>query len=280
MHDSVWAGGDAYLCSALFDEVSMVPLPPLPPASELGLKPRARDAVKAFREMLARWHVFARTATVAELLTRVVEDTGYEKHLLGKTFDDDGIGGGRRRRDNVQQLLVLASEPPAVPADGTGAGVVPPPLRGRAALSHFLEEAALNSASDSAEKTAAPDAVRLLTMHSAKGMEFNAVFCIGLEDDIIPSKRARIDDAQRSGLATAALEEERRLFYVAVTRAKRLLYLCRNNCPRAFPASSGEPSRFLLDVKAALGTDENMAVARQVDSAARLLRAQPERSAA
>jgi DNA helicase-2/ATP-dependent DNA helicase PcrA len=265
----VWAGGDAFLCSALCF-VAEEPLQPLPSASELGLKPRAAAAVVAFRAMLARWRVLARTATVAELLVRVIEDTGYKEHILGKKADGGGGGGGGGKRwDNVQQLLAFACELPAGAADGAEVDAPPPQLpRGLDALSRFLDDATLRSASDGDAKAEEPQAVWLLTMHSAKGLEFEAVFCIGLEDGIIPSERS-LSEALRPDLAVAAMEEERRLMYVAVTRAKRLLYLCRAEQRQLYskdsPLLTCKALPFLARVETALGHDESMVVKRYVE---------------
>jgi DNA helicase-2/ATP-dependent DNA helicase PcrA len=260
-----WAGGDAFLCSALCD-VATEPLPPLPPASVLGLKPPAAAAVVAFRAMLARWMIFAQTATVAEMLERVIEDIDYKAHLLGKKADNSD---GNKLWRNVQQLLALANEPPLDGAAEDAAAAGAPPLlpRGLDALRSFLADTALHSATDSSANADDADAVRLMSMHSAKGLEFDAVFGIGLEDGIVPSERS-LNEALTPAHAAAALEEERRLFYVMVTRAKTRLYLCRAEQRQLYPTAplcTRKPSPFLAKVEAALGDDETMAVKRRVE---------------
>ena len=108
-----------------------------------------------------------------------------------------------------------------------------------AALSTFLEEVAL--VADVDELDANADAVTLLTLHTAKGLEYGAVFIVGLEEGICPHSRS-LDDPD-------ALEEERRLCYVGVTRAKTNLYLLHTFRRTLYGSSEvREPSRFLMDI--------------------------------
>ena len=111
--------------------------------------------------------------------------------------------------------------------------------RGRDALSAFLESVALVSDTDNLEDAA--DAVTLITLHQAKGLEFRAVFMVGMEEGMLPHIRSLEDEAE--------MEEERRLAYVGVTRAKERLYLLRA-FRRGFRGMSGPslPSRFLADI--------------------------------
>jgi DNA helicase-2/ATP-dependent DNA helicase PcrA len=113
------------------------------------------------------------------------------------------------------------------------------------ALDRFLEETALVADQDSFEPGA--DAVTLITLHAAKGLEFPVVFIAGLEEGIFPHSRSLDDEKQ--------LEEERRLAYVGITRAKRLLFL--SHAARRVTWGSGGlsvPSRFLFEIPAALMT--------------------------
>ena len=111
--------------------------------------------------------------------------------------------------------------------------------RGRDALTAFLESVALVSDTDNLEDAA--DAVTLITLHQAKGLEFRAVFMVGMEEGLLPHIRSLEDEAE--------MEEERRLAYVGVTRAKERLYLLRA-FRRGFRGMSGPslPSRFLADI--------------------------------
>jgi len=99
----------------------------------------------------------------------------------------------------------------------------------------FLEYAALMTGDESAE--ADRNSVQLLTCHAAKGLEWRAVFVTGCEDNLFPHYRAYIDPERQE-----AIEEERRLFYVAMTRAKEQLYLCRAG-RRLRPGGGWQPSQ-------------------------------------
>lgn len=107
-------------------------------------------------------------------------------------------------------------------------------------LEEFLEETALSQAQDNIENS---NSVKIMTVHAAKGLEFKTVFIAGLEDGIFPSGRAFDDPSQ--------MEEERRLFYVAVTRAKEHLYLTLAKTRHSFSNKplQTKPSRFLNDIK-------------------------------
>ena len=121
-------------------------------------------------------------------------------------------------------------------------------------LSAFLEGAALVSDVDSLEE--GTDAITLITLHQAKGLEFPVVFIVGLEEGLLPHSRS-IDDPDQ-------MEEERRLFYVGMTRAKDRLYLTRA-FRRGFwgNTSAPRPSRFLGDVPQRLMTSLNQWRARR-----------------
>jgi DNA helicase-2/ATP-dependent DNA helicase PcrA len=223
---------------------------PLPPAAEMGLKAPAARAVAAFREMYASWVHVAREESVASLLKTIIRDISYREYLA-----DEADNKGDERWQNVQELMSLAG---AAAAEGEA-----PPV-GLEALSAFLEDAALQSATDSSSKET-PDAVRLITMHGSKGLEYEAVFAVGLNDGIIPAERA-LRDALTAEVREAALEEERRIMYVAVTRAKRRLYMCCAEARRNFGA--GEPaesdvSPFMDAVVQALGKNKKFTVVQR-----------------
>ena len=223
---------------------------PLPPAAEMGLKAPAARAVAAFRDMYASWVHVAREESVATLLKTIIRDISYREYL-----QDEADKKSDERWQNVQELMSLAG---AAAAEGEA-----PPV-GLEALSAFLEDAALQSATDSSSKET-PDAVRLITMHGAKGLEYEAVFAIGLNDGIIPAERA-LRDALTAEVREAALEEERRIMYVAVTRAKRRLYLCCAEERRSFGAGSPaetDVSPFMDSVVQALGKNKKLAVVKR-----------------
>jgi DNA helicase-2/ATP-dependent DNA helicase PcrA len=186
-------------------------------------------------------------ATLAELLIQVVERSGYREFLE----HDDGDGTDRMR--NLAELVNVASDYQAEaeaepdPPDAAGvadpdADVDAPAARG---LAGFLERVALVGAADGADGRG--ETVTLMTIHMAKGLEFEVVFLCGMEDGLFPSLRPREETDEQ-----AALEEERRLAYVALTRAKRVLYLASARVRRVWGELKAQmPSRFLDDIPAA-----------------------------
>ena len=149
------------------------------------------------------------------LFDRVVTEIGYQSHL------DDGSEEGRERWENVLELRRLAFE-------YAERGLVP-----------FLENLALVSDQDTIpEQTEAPT---LLTLHAAKGLEFTQVFIIGLDEGLLPHSRS-LDDPEE-------LAEERRLFYVGITRARDRLYLVRAEQRSSYGSFQDQiPSNFLRDI--------------------------------
>jgi DNA helicase-2/ATP-dependent DNA helicase PcrA len=189
--------------------------------------PFARGALRAltaFNRLLAGWLAARDGLTVAELLQRVTEESGYATWLR------DGTEEGEDRWNNLQELRSVAAH----------YDEFPPELR----LTAFLEEVAL--VSDQDELPESRDRVTLLTLHTAKGLEFPVVFIVGLEENIFPHSRSMEDPNQ--------MEEERRLMYVGVTRAKDQLYLVRAFRRMLYGRGQvNEPSRFLRDVLSAGG---------------------------
>ena len=158
----------------------------------------------------------SRELAVADLLDRVLDMSGLARHIQADENSED-------RWDNVQELRALAEEyGPSPQADG---------------LSAFLERVSLVSDVDSYEQT--EDALTLITLHQAKGLEFPVVMIAGMEEGLLPHSRS-LDTIRE-------IEEERRLCYVGMTRAMQRLYLLRA-FSRPFPSSGGIPSRFLQDV--------------------------------
>ena len=158
-----------------------------------------------------------------ELLDEVLEASGYRAMLA------DGSEDGEERWANLLELRSVTTRyDDLTPED---------------ALDRLLEETALVADQDSYEGDA--DAVTLITLHAAKGLEFPVVFIAGLEEGLFPHSRALDDERQ--------LEEERRLAYVGITRAKRRLYL--SHAWRRATWGMGQaavPSRFLLEIPAEL----------------------------
>lgn len=176
---------------------------------------RGANLLADFGSLLVGWREHLESMPLPELFDHILEDTVYYEHV------SDGTEEGRSRWENVQELRRLAYE-----YDERGLG-------------SFLENLALVSDQDTVpEETEAPT---LLTLHAAKGLEFPVVFILGLDDGILPHMRA-LDDPEE-------MEEERRLFYVGLTRAKFRLYLVRAE-QRSLYGSYQEsiPSRFLADI--------------------------------
>jgi len=177
-----------------------------------------RRALLGFYGKWAEWIALRDQVSVLELLDDVIEGTGYGAYLR------DGSQEGEDRWENVLELRSVASEYSHLPLDE--------------ALLTFLEEISLVSDVDNLDETEAPT---LLTLHSAKGLEFETVFIVGLNDGLLPHSRCFDDPDQ--------MEEERRLFYVGVTRAKNRLYLSHTFRRTIFGSSElGAPSRFLGDI--------------------------------
>ncbi|MGE4157964.1 MAG: ATP-dependent helicase [Planctomycetota bacterium] len=187
-------------------------------ASVPGLTDRARRGLKAFIDILESC---TGSPSVRETLLRVIEASGYEAYLK-----EDPEGG--ERLENVQELLTAAGE-----FDQSGTG----------GLEAFLADSALVSQTESAEGDAR--GVTLMTLHSAKGLEFDHVHFIGLEEELMPHLRSLSNPR--------ALEEERRLMYVGITRARDTLTLYRAErrlvagLPRELRAS-----RFLAEIPSRL----------------------------
>ena len=180
---------------------------------------RAALPLADFGGMFAGWRAVAPTFTVVELFDRIVKDINYKDFIV-----EDDSEESKDRWDNVLELKRLALE------------------YSQRTMDEFLENIALVADQDTITDANAPT---LLTLHAAKGLEFGAVFIVGLDDGIIPHSRSFDEPAQ--------MEEERRLFYVGITRAKDRLYLLRA-ISRGGRGMSEEtyPSRFLEDVPASL----------------------------
>jgi DNA helicase-2/ATP-dependent DNA helicase PcrA len=207
----------------------------------------------AFRELLEGLIDEAKTQPVAALMSSVLERTRYRRYLIDEYDDIEG----EERWENVQQLLTLAAEYEGLPPES--------------ALPQFLEDVALVSDVDEYEERS--DAVTLITLHTAKGLEFPVVFIVGMEEGVLPHRRSFDEPNQ--------MEEERRLAYVGITRAKERLYLVRAFRRHLMGSSMhNPPSRFLKDLPGALvkgrrsARDEAAALSRE-PSLARLRHQQP-----
>ncbi len=135
----------------------------------------------------------------SEIILKIIKDSGIEADLKEKAGEEEV-----ERLGNIYELMTLATEYDNLPIED--------------AMNKFLEESSLVSDQDT--DTSEENKIKMMTIHASKGLEFNNVFITGLEDDLFPSKRF---DAKQPTQEEG--EEERRLFYVALTRAKKKLYL-------------------------------------------------------
>jgi len=191
------------------------------PASALAaqLTPRAAQALIEFVALLDSWIARRDKLDVGALLDRVVAESGYARYV------NDGTEEGRDRWENVQELGNVAAEYTRAVGDDP--------------LTTFLEDVALVSDTDTREDSA--DAPTLLTLHSAKGLEFPIVMIVGMEEGVLPHSRSLEEPDE--------MEEERRLCYVGMTRAKRRLFLSYAFRRTVWGNSDvREPSRFLADI--------------------------------
>ncbi|MDP1891423.1 MAG: UvrD-helicase domain-containing protein [Gemmatimonadaceae bacterium] len=169
-------------------------------AGELdGVRPATRQALGDIARLADRFRASAAEASVDQLIVEILQATGYDEALRAEGPE------GLDRLDNVRAMIEGAAE--TVVDDGGELGLRP--------LDHFLQKAMLVTAAD--QLGADADAVTLMTVHTAKGLEYPVVFVSGMEDGLFPLARA-FDDPEM-------LEEERRLLYVAITRAERKLTL-------------------------------------------------------
>ena len=179
---------------------------------------RAGDVLARFSQMAADFVEKSQNTNLVELFDLVVESSGYKIFTLN---DPDGA----ERWENILELRTVAQQYKDLPP--------------REALAAFLESVALVSDVDGYDATI--DRVTLITLHQAKGLEFPVVFIVGVEEKLLPHIRSMDDPDQ--------LEEERRLCYVGITRAKQRLYLL-HAFRRTFMGQStvNPPSRFLEDI--------------------------------
>lgn len=177
------------------DGLHMSPIEVCREASQFETLSRKSAALKAAANLFDELDELADTLRLDELIDAVAEKSGYIKAM--QALGEEGAG----RIENITELksnaMTLLDENPET------------------TLPDFLEQVALVSDLDSYDGDL--DRVSLMTMHSAKGLEFDTVFMVGAEDNIFPSYRSMNDPAE--------MEEERRLAYVAITRAKRMLYI-------------------------------------------------------
>lgn len=184
----------------------------------------ARAKIAAFDALIAEIATHAQTKPLSETLRCIITRTGLEAHLRR-----DGEEG-EERLENLRELVTLAARYDRLTPEEAG--------------SALLADAALASDQDELDQKQDREAVKLMTVHAAKGLEFAYVFVSGLEEGLFPHERHDTE-----GRSTADSEEERRLFYVALTRAERKVFLSYAGMRMIFGSPRiGEPSSFLLEL--------------------------------
>ena len=183
------------------------------------LASRAYTAVARFGDLLIRFRELKDKLPISDLIKHLVQEAGLETHIRKTDTNPE------ERMENIQEFMALAGEYESEsPENDLGA---------------FLERASLVADVDSYEES--EDTMTLITLHQAKGLEFPVVFIVGLEEGLLPHSRSMDSNAD--------LEEERRLCYVGITRAKERLYLLRafqrGMWGRTTPTL---PSRFLEEI--------------------------------
>ncbi|WP_304526502.1 DNA helicase II [Halomonas sp. I5-271120] len=195
------------------------------------LKGRAGNAVRAFSELIERFDNDTAGMALHEIITHVTQQSGLVEHHRSEKGEK-----GQARVENLDELVNAArafTQGDALNGQEVGEGA--------AAMEPFLAEAALNAGDHEADDF--EDCVQLMTLHSAKGLEFPVVFIAGVEEGLFPHKMSMEEPGR--------LEEERRLCYVGLTRAMTKLYLTHAELRRLHGKETFQrPSRFLREIPA------------------------------
>lgn len=183
-----------------------------------------RKKVEEFREILKKIKEKALSEKPSETIKYILSATGIE-YSFDITKSEDA-----ERVENIRELATTASMYDTLPTEE--------------GIEKFLENASLSSDQDDLDKEGKKKGVRLMTIHASKGLEFDYVFITGLEEDLFPHKKLDENTLHRD-----QAEEERRLFYVALTRARKKLYLTHASIRTIFGSKQwNTPSEFLSDI--------------------------------
>ena len=200
-------------------------------ADKYGALSRAADKLRSFAKMIEDLRSYAEEATISELYEKMLEDTGYLA-----MYKNENTSEARDRIDNLHELSSSIANYEEENENAT--------------LRSFLEEVALMSDIDNYDSE--DSACVMMTLHSAKGLEFPVVFIVGMEDGIFPGRQVMFDYKE--------IEEERRLAYVGITRAKKKLYLTRTKQRTLYGQTTfNPPSRFLQEIDKELMEQEGLA---------------------
>ncbi|WP_028829638.1 ATP-dependent helicase [Proteocatella sphenisci] len=185
---------------------------------------KIKNTMRNFVILINSFRSMSEIVTISELIKKVIENTNYLKEL-----EDEGDIEYQTRFENIQELMAVAQEYEKNNTDKK--------------LSDFLTEISLSTDIDNMNDS--ENTVTLMTIHSAKGLEFPVVFMIGMEEGVFPINRSLINESQ--------LEEERRLCYVGMTRAEELLYVTYATERTIFGKTTNQrASRFLEDIPSKL----------------------------
>ena len=195
------------------------------------VKGKAAQAVYEFANLILDLRDRLDDYSVTELVELVLKKTGYSAALAAQATLES-----QARIENIEEFLSVTKnfdENPDNPADETGLDK----------LSRFLNDLALIADTDDGDQESSE--VTLMTLHAAKGLEFPVVFLVGMEENVFPLSRASEDEDE--------LEEERRLAYVGITRAERILYLTNANSRLLYGRTNyNQPTRFLREISSDL----------------------------
>ena len=203
------------------DLVSLQRIVNLPPRGigKVTLQKQSGPKIKNFYQLIDGFRQANQKMSLTKLINLIIKKIDYEKYIR------DGLEEGEKRWENIRELFSVTSKYDQNPP-GLG-------------LERFLEEITLLSNHDEVETN--KDLVNLMTLHCAKGLEFPIVFMVGCEEGIFPHSKSFLDPEQ--------MEEERRLCYVGITRAKQKAYLSFTRQRRLWgQIMANPPSRFLLDI--------------------------------
>jgi len=195
-------------------------------ADQIGISGKASKTILEFASMIQALEGMKEYLSVTELTEELIERTGYrEMYKLEGTLE------ARARMENIDEFLSVTQDFEQKNEDKS--------------LLSFLTELALVADIDQVDETDPNDQVILMTLHSAKGLEFPTVFLIGMEEGVFPHSRSLSDEEE--------MEEERRLAYVGITRAEQVLHLTRAQMRTLYGRTTiNAPSRFLKEIPAEL----------------------------
>ncbi len=189
---------------------------------ESTLGPALKNKVSQFLDLLERIKGVATKETPSQLIKYIIRESGMENTYKNGTSEE------QEKLENLRELVSVATQYDSLPAGE--------------AIEKLLENAALATDQDELEKD--NNAVRLMTVHASKGLEFDYVFIVGLEEDLFPHQRIGKEEISQS-----ESEEERRLFYVALTRARKKVFLSYAQLRTIYGAQKvNTPSSFISDI--------------------------------